>query len=181
MPVSDIPVSSFAAATSPDATVLILGSMPGVRSLQARQYYAHPRNSFWPIMGALFGFDPAIPYARRLDALRRSRIALWDVLASCVRPGSLDSAIESGSRVPNDFDAYFEDHRSVQLVCFNGAEAETSFRRQVEPRLQRTLPRCVRLPSSSPAHAALNFEQKLAAWEALIRPRSAVGQSTAAR
>jgi double-stranded uracil-DNA glycosylase len=146
------------------ARALILGSMPGVRSLEANQYYAHSRNTFWRIMADIFSFDAASSYEIRLEALKTSGIALWDVLRACVRPGSLDSAIESGSRVPNDFQAFFEQHRGIKLVCFNGAEAEKSYHKYVLPRLNINGIKYVRLPSTSPAHAALSFEKKSAVW-----------------
>lgn len=103
-------VTCFPALANPGATVLILGSMPGVASLAAQQSYAHPRNHFWPIMADIAGFDPAALYAARVAALTRSGIAVWDVLQSCVRPGSQDSAIQAGTRVPNDFAAFFAAH-----------------------------------------------------------------------
>lgn len=106
-------VISFPPIENPSAQILILGSMPGVLSLQANQYYAHPRNAFWPIMGTLFNFDGAAPYAARVEALKAADIALWDVLHSCVRSGSLDSAILKGSRVANDFAAFFETHTAI--------------------------------------------------------------------
>ena len=142
--------------------------MPGEKSLSAGQYYAHPRNSFWKIMGALCDFDPAAPYELRLDALRRSGIALWDVLHSCVREGSLDSAIEGGSIKANEFLAFFHDHPHVALVCFNGAAAERYFARHVLPTLVPSALRYSRLPSTSPAHAALSFQEKLAAWRVAV-------------
>lgn len=161
------PVTSFAPLSRPSAKVLILGSMPGVASLAAQQYYAHPRNAFWPIMASIAGFDAAAPYAARVEALTRGGFALWDVLQSCVRTGSLDSSIRAGSRVPNDFAAFFSAHPGIRLVCFNGAEAQQSFARHVLPGLRIDGLRYVRLPSTSPAHA-LPFEHKLAAWRAAL-------------
>jgi hypoxanthine-DNA glycosylase len=146
------------------AKVLLLGSMPGVVSLDANEYYANPLNSFWRIMGNIIGFDPSAPYNARLEALKRSGIALWDVLHSCVRPGSADGAIESGTRAPNNFKTFFQSHPGIKLVCFNGAEAEKSYKRYVWPELSKCEICYVRLPSSSSAFAALSFEKKLEAW-----------------
>ncbi|MCK8517217.1 DNA-deoxyinosine glycosylase [Methylonatrum kenyense] len=151
--------------------VLVLGSMPGVRSLSAGEYYAHPRNAFWLIMGALLGFEPELPYRNRLTALKAAGIGLWDVLHCCVRPGSADSAIQSGSRVANDFPALFRRYPGIELVCFNGAEAERSFRRSVQPLLIRPRFNTHRLPSTSPAYAALSVQGKQAAWAKVILPR----------
>ncbi len=162
-------VVSFAPLSRPDATVLILGSMPGVASLNAQQYYAHPRNHFWPIMASLVCVDLAESYGQRVEALTQSGFAVWDVLQSCVRPGSLDSAIQTGTRVPNDFAAFFNAHPAIRLVGFNGTEAEKSFRAYVLPDLQtEEAIRYVRLPSTSPAHA-IGFENKLAAWRTALR------------
>ena len=161
-------VVSFKPVTDSSARVLILGSMPGVLSLKANQYYAHPRNTFWRIMAGIFGFDAASPYEIRLEALKTSGIALWDVLHACIRPGSLDSAIEKGSRVPNDLKSFFTQHPGIQLVCFNGAEAEKSYNRYVLPELNVNGLKYVRLPSTSPAHASLSFEQKLALWQSAL-------------
>jgi double-stranded uracil-DNA glycosylase len=161
------PVFSFNPLSLPTAKVLVLGSMPGVASLNAQQYYAHPRNNFWRIMACIAGFDATAPYQARVEALTRSGIALWDVLQSCVRPGSLDSAIQAGTRVPNDFASFFAAHPGIQLVCFNGTEAQQSFARHVLPGLHIAGVSYVRLPSTSPAHA-LAFEQKLAAWRAAL-------------
>ena len=149
-----------------DARVLILGSMPGRASLAAGQYYAHRQNAFWRIVCGLLEIDPALPYQARLRALRVSRIALWDVLHSCVRPGSLDSRIEM--EAANDFNAFFRRHAQITRVFFNGAKAEASYRRHVLPALERPL-RYARLPSTSPAHASLPFARKRKAWRAILR------------
>ena len=154
-----------------DALVLVLGSMPSVASLAKRQYYAHPRNAFWPMMGQLFGAGPEITYAKRKGILLARRIAVWDVLGECSRAGSLDSAIHPASESANDFATFFRKHRQISAVFFNGQKAETAFRRHVAAdvlRLGRTLS-FTRLPSTSPAHAGRRFEEKLAAWQAVKR------------
>ncbi len=171
LPPSMSPVTSFMPLSQPCATALVLGSMPGAASLQARQYYAHPRNHFWPIMARLAGVDAAAPYPQRVAALTAAGIAIWDVLQSCVRPGSLDSSIQAGTRIANDFASFFIAHPGIRLVCFNGAEAEKSYRLHVLPYLDAPRLRYERLPSTSPAHAALTFEQKLAAWHAALGPQ----------
>jgi hypoxanthine-DNA glycosylase len=159
-------VRSFAPVAEDSATRLVLGSMPGAASLRAGQYYAHPRNLFWRILGELLGFDHGMPYAGRIAALTAADIALWDVLQSCTRAGSLDAAIERDSIVPNDFATFFARHPRVRRVYFNGSTAELYYRRRVVPRLPPTGVPLVyaRLPSTSPAHAAKSFEEKLAAW-----------------
>ena len=160
-------VQSFDPLASDSARVLILGSMPGKASLAARQYYAHPRNAFWPIMGRLFEWPAKSDYAARCEALVAEGIALWDVLESCRRESSLDADIVEDSILPNDFEGLLRRCRGIGHIFFNGAKAEQSFRRHVLPDLS-SLPECcemVRLPSTSPAHAALSFEQKLADWQ----------------
>lgn len=147
-----------------DARVLILGSMPGTASLQAGQYYAHRQNRFWPIMGALVGADPALPYAQRLARLGVAGIALWDVLARCEREGSLDAAIRDDTAIANDFAGFFSRHRTIDAVLFNGAKAESCFRRFVAPQLPGLTLDYRRLPSTSPANAATAATAKLAAW-----------------
>lgn len=162
MSATDARVSSFAPVARADARVLVLGSMPGVASLTAVRYYAHPHNRFWPIMGALVGAAPALPYEQRLQRLMEAGIALWDVLASCERVGSLDAAIRAP--LANDFAGFFAAHPRVRTVLFNGAQAETSFRRLVLPGLAAPVPVLRRLPSTSPANASQRPEAKLAAW-----------------
>ena len=133
----------------------------------AGRYYAYPHNAFWPIMGELFGAGPTVSYGKRVLILRRAGLALWDVMASCVREGSLDADIEEMSIVPNDFHAFFDAHPRVKHVFFNGAKAENCFRRTVRPPVSDRGLRFTRLPSTSPAHASLSLPQKLKAWRAV--------------
>jgi TDG/mug DNA glycosylase family protein len=152
-----------------DAIMLVLGSMPGKASLAAGQYYAHLRNSFWAIMGELIGAHPGLPYRDRLRILRASRIALWDVLESCIRKTSMDAHIETASEVPNDFNAFFQQHPRITHVFFNGAKAEQCFRKHVLPALKSAPLQFQRLPSTSPANAGIPYQRKLLAWQSAIR------------
>ena len=163
-------VQSFDPVADRRAEVLILGSMPGRDSLAAGQYYAHPRNLFWKIMAAMLGFDPQMPYRGRLKALRDARIALWDVIHSCRRKGSLDADIERGSDKPNDFLAFFREHPHIRKVFFNGSTAEAKYVARVRPTVESFSLLYKRLPSTSPAHASLSYEQKLADWRVLLKP-----------
>jgi TDG/mug DNA glycosylase family protein len=159
------PVRSFPPLASTDARLLILGSMPGVASLNAQRYYAHPQNRFWPIMARIFEFAPELAYAERCRQLMICGVAVWDVLQECVRPGSLDSAIDARSVKPNDIGQFLHQHPAVHNIFFNGAAAEQLFRRHILPDLNLPeMPDFTRLPSSSPAHASLDFEQKLTYW-----------------
>ena len=162
-------VKSFAPIENADAKILILGSMPGEASLQAGQYYAHPRNLFWRIMGELLNTDPDLPYNQRTEALKSSRIALWDVLRSCRRKGSLDANIDHESLVPNDFGKFFRCHPKITHVFFNGAKAEECYRKYVQPIAVAEHIEYLRLPSTSPANASTSREHKLEAWRAVTK------------
>ena len=152
-----------------EAKLLILGSIPGKVSLDNAQYYAHPRNTFWPIMGELTGALPQLAYELRTQKLNFAGIALWDVLASCIRPGSLDSDISS--IVPNDFETFFMSHPHITRIYFNGAMAEKSYKQHVLPTLTPRNLCYLRLPSTSPAHAALTYDQKLSIWRTGIQTK----------
>lgn len=145
------------------ARLLILGSFPSVQSLAARQYYANPRNAFWPITAELFGFDEAAPYQSRLTALQSHGIAVWDVLHKCRRGGSADAKIESKSMVTNDFGQLFTAYPGITRVYFNGHAAATLFRRltHIDLPLRYRL-----LPSTSPARP-MRPGEKLAAWRVI--------------
>lgn len=164
-------VQGFGAVSDARARVLVLGTMPGVVSLAAGRYYANPRNAFWPIMAALYGIDAQADYDIRLAQLRDAGVALWDVLAECERPGSLDAAIVAGSARANDFAAFLAAHPAIERIAFNGAKAAALFKRHALPQLAGLeRPLCyLSLPSTSPAHAAQPLAAKLAAWRALAQ------------
>jgi TDG/mug DNA glycosylase family protein len=162
----------FPPIASAGARVLVLGSLPGRRSLEMREYYAQPHNAFWKIMGRLLGAHPELPYERRLEVLRRHAVAVWDVLAAGERSGSLDSAIVASSVVVNDFPKFFAAQPGICLICFNGTKAAELYRRRVLPALSgesAALPTRL-LPSTSPAHASLRFADKLERWSAALAP-----------
>lgn len=149
--------------------MLVLGSMPGMASLAAGQYYAHPRNQFWRIVAEIHGFDPAAPYRHRAQALRHAGIALWDVIGSCARQGSLDSAIDDATIVANDFASFLAAHAGIARVCFNGRKAESAWRRHVQAQLPSGRKLEYRLlPSTSPAHAGMSYLRKLQVWRSAI-------------
>ncbi len=160
----------FECVARADARVLILGSLPGQVSLRRGEYYAQPRNAFWRIMGELTGASPDLSYGARLRLLNEHGIALWDVCAAGHRAGSLDSAIRLSSAEPNDFTEFLRTHSGIALICFNGQKAREIFDRKV-PQTPAHLFERVRyevLPSTSPAHAGMPFEQKLCLWRAAL-------------
>lgn len=173
-------VQSFAPSLGDQCHTLILGSMPGAASLAAVQYYAHPRNLFWPLMQALYAVPRELPYAQRLARLHEAGVGLWDVLQGCKRRGSLDSAIARVSEVPNAVAELLRRRPQICTVGLNGAKAAQAFRRHVAAHLCATRASglaVLELPSTSPAHASMSGADKLAAWSAL---RRAVARDTRA-
>ncbi|MGC9184807.1 MAG: DNA-deoxyinosine glycosylase [Thiomonas sp.] len=142
----------------PGCRLLVLGSFPGQASLQAQQYYAHPRNQFWPLVGDLFGLDlMRLPYALRIEVVRERGLGIWDVYAQCRRAGSLDSAIVDAQ--PNDLPGLIVRLPALRLVAHNGSESARAMR------ITRSLGvEVCRLPSTSPANASWSLERKRAAW-----------------
>lgn len=160
--------------------VLILGSMPGAASLAAREYYAHPRNLFWDIMGDLVGAGRDLPYPARLQRLTDAGIALWDVMEQCEREGSLDAGIRPGSVIAHPIQLLVANHPGITHIFLNGRAAESCFRRLVlNPHPDTfTKLRLQVLPSTSPAHATLSRDAKMSAWNVVrvalsTRPGSA--------
>jgi hypoxanthine-DNA glycosylase len=147
--------------------LIVLGSFPGVASLRAQQYYGHPRNHFWPILGAIWGSDmPALPYERRLAEMLAHGVGLWDVYASCHREGSLDSAIERATL--NDLAGLVQRAPELRAIAHNGGESARSMKHTVAHTRGRDV-EVLRLPSTSPANASWSFERKLAAWRAAFQ------------
>ncbi len=159
---------SFAPIADENARILVLGSMPGQASLDAGQYYAHKRNLFWPIMAQLLRFDPAAGYDEKTAALRAAGIALWDVLQSCHREGSLDSGIRHDTLTVNDFAGFFRQHPHIRYVFFNGEKATSCFHRYVPKTDYPESLICQRLPSTSPANASQSLAFKLQAWQRIM-------------
>ena len=157
-------ILGFHPIATPSARVLILGTLPGQESLRRGEYYAHPRNAFWRIVEALFGIPLESPYAERVRRLGEAGVALWDVCAAANRPGSLDLSIRHDSVVPNDFATFLDAHSQLELICFNGAKAGELFRKHVKV---TAAVRCVDLPSTSPAHAAMSFADKVQRWSVI--------------
>jgi TDG/mug DNA glycosylase family protein len=167
----NVDTCGFAPILGDRARVLILGSLPSVASLEKNQYYGHPQNVFWRIMGELFGAGPDMPYAQRTRILVNARVAVWDVLRSSVRPGSMDADIETSTAKPNDFETLFRDQPGIRLVCFNGRTAAKFFEQLVAPVIENgsNSRQYETLPSTSPAHASLSFADKLERWRIVQR------------
>lgn len=168
---NDVMAHGFGPLVQPGAHTLILGSMPGQASLREQRYYAHPRNAFWPILRQVLGLSDNADYAIASAALMAQGFALWDVLAHCERPGSLDSDIRVASAQANDFSMFLAAHPGIGQICFNGAAAQTLWRRQVLPMLPAALAKLPqhRLPSTSPAHAGMTFTEKSRRWHETLR------------
>ena len=164
------PSQGFPPVSGPSPRVLVLGTLPGAESLRRQEYYGLPRNRFWWIMGHLLGATPELPYPQRIARLAEAGVALWDVCPSAHRPGSLDAAIDRASIRPNDIQGFAAAHPTLRLVACNGATAATLYRRFVSLPLPM-----LRLPSTSPAHAGMAAEAKLAAWRDALAPVLASG------
>lgn len=158
-------LAGLAPVWTPQARLLVLGSFPSVASLQAQQYYAHPRNQFWPILSSVWGLPdlPSRPYPERVAQALAHGVAIWDVYANCIRPGSLDSAIREAQL--NDLASLVRRSPGLRLIVHNGGESARH--RRITEALGVPV---MSLPSTSPANASWSFERKQAAWrEALER------------
>ena len=159
---------SFPPSVTPECSVLVLGSLPGDESLRQVQYYAHPRNAFWKIMGELLQFDFSLPYEERLRLLNRGGVGLWDVVASGLRPGSLDQHITRER--PNDIAALLERFPGIITVCCNGTASYKYLKRYFPELFLREFPSIIQMPSTSPAAARLSYDQKLRVYGEVILP-----------
>ena len=164
-------VHSFSPIAQESCTRVILGSMPGKVSLSTNQYYAHPRNYFWRFIESLLGIPHNLAYARRCRELIGHQVALWDVMRAGTRASSLDSDIVESSIGPNDFESFFEAHRNIDSIYFNGAKAEKIYHKHVLPNLSSGFSKipAIRLPSTSPANASVSVERKLELWSAITK------------
>lgn len=164
-------VKSFSPQIAQGCRVLILGTAPSVKSLAMQQSYAHAQNLFWPLMGEMFDAGPELEYAERVRRLHARGIGIWDVLASCERSGSLDSAIVRASEVPNDIVGLLARQPSIAAIALNGGHAQRSFRRIVLPKIDAkrlaTL-KLLDLPSTSPANASMSRDNKRRQWRSLL-------------
>ena len=155
-------LNSFPSISTPGAKVLLLGTMPGSQSLLLNQYYGHSRNTFWKLIFTIFEEPFSTDYEIRKNILLKNNIAVWDVLSACIRKGSLDSAIQQ--EIPNDFDAFLEAHPHIEHIFFNGQKAAQYFKKYVTVSEKYKLHT---LPSTSPAHAGMSFEQKRNEWQVI--------------
>ncbi len=162
--------NSFPPVIAEVAKVIILGSIPGIASLKQQQYYAHPRNTFWYILSRYFNVEMPTSYEARIALVCQHNIALWDVLRSCERSGSLDANIDGGTIAINNFGALYEEKNRIRAVLFNGAKAEAIYKRHVLPSLdmRHQSLQLFRLPSTSPAMASLSKEEKYQAWSNVL-------------
>ncbi|MDI1309873.1 MAG: DNA-deoxyinosine glycosylase [Methylotenera sp.] len=163
-------IKGFEPIVDEESEIIILGSMPGIQSLQAGEYYAHKQNAFWKILNKIFPQHSLNNYEEKIAMLRLNNIALWDVLKSCERQGSLDYDIILKTMQVNDFYELFNKYPRIQKVCFNGAFAEKSYTRFVLKNLKSSIS-YVRLPSTSPAHASLSFDEKLMLWKKELKSK----------
>ena len=154
---------SFAPIASQDASILILGTMPGTKSLELNQYYGHSQNNFWKFMFLIFKEDLSSDYETKKALLQKNNIAVWDVLQFCDRVGSLDSAIKN--EIANDFETFLEEHPNIKTILFNGQKATAFFKKYVPLKKEYQL---ITLPSTSPANASKSFKSKLEEWQKAI-------------
>jgi len=165
-------VLSFPPQVGADCRVLVLGTIPSLASLALQQSYGHRHNLFWPFMGELFDAGPERPYAERIRRLHARGVGIWDVLARCERPGSLDSSIRVASEMPNDIPGLLHEHPTIAALAINGTKALSVYRRRIEPlvpSVRREALTVLALPSTSPANAAIPRAAKLQAWRGMLR------------
>lgn len=154
--------TGFPPLADPQSKLLILGSMPGEKSLSAQEYYAHPRNLFWRFIAGISQQPVPENYEEKKELLRTHHIALWDVCDACIREGSLDTAITD--EIPNQLDLLLDEHPDIKTIAFNGQKSATLFHKYFRERSGYTY---LTLPSSSPAHASMPLAKKMELWTGL--------------
>ena len=172
MPDARVRVASFPPQVGAGCRLLVLGTVPSLRSLEMRQSYAHPHNLFWPFMGELYGAGPELPYADRIARLHAAGVGIWDVLKHCERPGSLDSSILAESEVANDIPGLLDAYPTIAAIALNGGKARQVFERRIAPEIRpdrRDGLAILALPSTSPANASIPRAQKVERWRELLR------------
>jgi len=158
---------SFAPISKPDAVILILGTMPGTKSLEIQEYYGHSRNNFWRFMFEILNEDFSDNYEIKKNLLLKNKIALWDVLQFCERIGSLDSAIKN--EITNDFELFLKQHPGIKTIVFNGQKAAAFFKKYIP--IKDGSYQLITLPSTSPANAGKSFEFKLNEWKIILQSK----------
>lgn len=157
-------VSCFAPIVSLDSKILILGSIPGAKSIEYQQYYAHPQNNFWKIMFEIFGENFTNDYSEKIALLLNHQIALWDVIDSCIRKGSLDSEIRNEQA--NDIALFLQQYPNIKVLFCNG---QKSYKNLIKT-LGNDFPlQIIILPSTSPANAMMKFQEKLLHWSIILK------------
>ncbi len=156
-------IHSFPPIASDGCKVLILGSMPSVTSLEKQQYYGHKQNDFWPMMFDYFNEPYQDDYTIKQALLIKHHIALWDVLSSCEREGSLDSNIVD--EIPNEIRALIAQYPSITSILLNGGKAYQSFRKYFPDLIKEK--QCIKMPSTSPAYT-LKKEEKRKQWRKIL-------------
>jgi double-stranded uracil-DNA glycosylase len=167
-----VKVSSFPPQVGAGCRVLVLGTVPSLRSLELGQSYGHAHNLFWQFMGTLYGAGPELPYAQRIAILHRAGVGIWDVLKDCQRPGSLDSSIQPQSEVANDIPGLLDAYPTIRAIALNGAKAQQVFARRIAANIRAQRMREIEilaLPSTSPANASIPRDVKLEKWRSLLR------------
>lgn len=161
--------TGFDPIAAPNARVLILGSLPSQKSLQRHEYYGNPQNAFWRVMDELFDAGPDLSYPKRAGILRHCGVAVWDVLQSSVRRGSMDAAIDLTSATANDFQSFFDEHPMLELICFNGKKAAELYERLVTAQGITGIGNIAfrTMPSTSPAYASMKFDEKVRHWSVI--------------
>jgi hypoxanthine-DNA glycosylase len=164
-------VASFPPQIGAGCRVLVLGTVPSLRSLELCQSYAHAQNLFWRFMGELYDAGPELPYAERIARLQAAGVGIWDVLKHCERPGSLDSSILASSEVANDIPGLLDRYPTIRAIALNGGKAQQVFARRIRPliRADRLVDlEILELPSTSPANASIPRDVKLARWRRML-------------